>query len=114
EHDSADRSLDALLDMLAGHRVTAVIYVATRLDIPDLLADGPRSAAELAARTDTHEPSLRRLLRALVTLGLCTERQDDFELTAMGRHLVASARPSLRPWALFEGGMLVRSWSSML
>lgn len=111
---SAERSLHALLDMMAGHRMTSVIYVATQLEIPDLLVRGAKSTADLAAQTKTHEPSLRRLLRALVTLGLCTQRDDEFELTPMGRHLAGDAQPSLRAWALFEGRMLVQSWGSLL
>jgi len=113
-HESADPSLTALLDMIAGHRLTAVIYVAARLKIPDLLDDGPKTAAELATGTEAHEPSLRRLLRALVTLGLCTQQGDKFELKAMGRLLSGNARQSLRPWALFEGQLLVQSWASLL
>jgi hypothetical protein len=46
-----------LIDLIAGHRVTAVIYVAAKLGIPDLLAEQPRTAAELAQLTDTHERS---------------------------------------------------------
>src|SRR5277367_1907442 len=41
------------------------IYAATKLRIPDLLAFGPRSVAELASDCDAHPPTLERLLRAL-------------------------------------------------
>jgi hypothetical protein len=104
----------ALLDMLGGHRVTAVVYVAASLGIPDELAEGSRSSADLAKRVDAHEPSLRRLLRALVTLGLCTESTDHtFGLTAMGRFLPGNAQRSLKPYVLFEGQSLRRTWSGL-
>jgi hypothetical protein len=37
-----------LFDLIQSHRVTAVIYVAAKLGIGELLRDGPRSLDELA------------------------------------------------------------------
>jgi hypothetical protein len=91
-----------------------VIYTAAKLEIPDLLDGGPRTAAEVAMETGAHESSVSRLLRALVTLGLCTQRDDRFELTAMGRYLSGGAPGSLRPWAIFEGQLLSRGWANLL
>jgi Dimerisation domain len=54
-----------LLQMATGYWVSQAIAVATKLSLPDLLKDGPKSSSELAATTGTHEPSLYRLLRAL-------------------------------------------------
>jgi hypothetical protein len=53
---SSDPSGDALLDLINGHRVTAVIDVAAKLGIADLLFEGPKAAAELSRLTDTHQP----------------------------------------------------------
>ncbi len=55
--------------------VTAVqaIYVAAKLAIADTLERGPMSSEELALATQTHAPSLRRVLRALTTLGIFAE-----------------------------------------
>jgi SAM-dependent methyltransferase len=44
------------------------IYAATKLRIPDLLADGPKSVAELASDCVAHPPTLERLLRALASI----------------------------------------------
>jgi len=112
--ESADPSVATLLDMMAGHRVTAVIYTAVKLEIPELLDDGPKTAGEVAAKTGAHEASVSRLLRALVTLGLCTQRGDRFEPTAMGCHLSGRAPGSLRPFAVFEGQLLTRGWAGLL
>jgi GMP synthase-like glutamine amidotransferase len=112
--ESADSSVATLLDMIAGHRITAVIYTAAKLEIPELLDGGPKTAGEVAAKTGAHEASISRLLRALVTLGLCSPRGDGFELTAMGRRLSGNAPGSLRPWAMFEGQFLRRSWTDLL
>jgi hypothetical protein len=40
------------------------------LQVADLLANGPRDCAELAAPVGTHPPSLHWLLRSLVNVGL--------------------------------------------
>ncbi len=55
---SSDKFANTLFDLITGHRVTAVIYVAAQLGICDLLAEGRKSATELARLTDTHERAL--------------------------------------------------------
>jgi 16S rRNA G1207 methylase RsmC len=111
----SDTSANVLLNLIDGHRVTAVIYVAARLGIADLLVEAPRSVPDLARLTDTHERSLLRLMRALVKLAICAEASDGrFQLTEVGTHLAASAEHSLKAWVLLEGGMLRASWSELI
>jgi SAM-dependent methyltransferase len=52
------------------------IYVAAKLRIPDLLASGPKTIAELAADCGAHAPALERLLRALATLEMFAPTPD--------------------------------------
>jgi hypothetical protein len=54
---------------------SAATYVATKLGIPDLLADGPKTAAQLAAATNTDEHSLYRTLRSVASIGVFTESE---------------------------------------
>jgi hypothetical protein len=108
-------SPNAMMDLISGHRVTAVIYVAARLGLADLLTDGPQTAADLARSTDTHERSLLRLMRALCALGICTEAMDGkFGLTELGRYLTAGSERSLKAWALLEGDMLRTGWAQII
>jgi len=110
-----DPSSNALLDLIASQRITAVIYVAARLGVADLLAEGAKTPRELAQRTGAHERSLRRLLRALITIGICKPvGTDQFALTPVGAPLASSAEPSLKVLALFEGEMLWQSWGALL
>jgi len=103
EHQRTDSSANTLLDLVGGHRVTAVIYVAAKLGIADFLVDGPKTATDLARLTATHERSLVRLMRALVMLSICTEAADGrFKLTGVGTHLAANSERSLKAWTLFE------------
>ena len=71
--DNAAPPLHALMRLFYQHWRSPAIYVATRLGIADVLADDSRTLAELAGPTDTHAPSLYRLLRALARIGVFTE-----------------------------------------
>ena len=86
---------------------TQVIHVAVKLRLPDLLADGPRPASELAATTGSHPRALHRLLRAMAALGLCRQTAADlFELTPAGALLGADAEGGVRGVALHWGERL--------
>src|SRR4051812_23057752 len=88
---SNDRSIDAttpppvtLLNMMTGYWVSQAIYVAAKLGIADLTADGPASSEDLAAATTSHAPSLHRLLRALASIGVFSEASPgSFALTPL-------------------------------
>jgi hypothetical protein len=96
---------ERLRQLVNGYQVTQAIYVAVTLRLPDLLADGPRTAADLAVEVDADPRSLYRLLRALGSLGiLAEERHGDgrsFALTEMGQLLRSDIPGSLAGWAGF-------------
>lgn len=110
----ADPQATALFDLVASHRITAAIYVAAKLGIADRLAEGAKDAAELAQLTGTDARSLRRLLRALVTTGICRSDGDRFALTEVGAKLAEGAERSVKAYALFEGETLWGWWSGLL
>ena len=58
-----------MLQIISGFWISRAVYVIAKLGIPDLLKSGPKTAEELASATDTHAPSLFRILRALVRVG---------------------------------------------
>jgi hypothetical protein len=81
-----------LFDLIQSHRVTAVIYVAAKLGIAELLRDGPRAPDELAKATGTDKDALGRLLTALSTVGICAPAgQDRYSLTEIGAGLDGGA-----------------------
>ena len=69
---------DALLRMTKAFQASQAIHVAATLGIVDLLEDDPRSTAELAEATETHAPTLYRLLRALASVGVFAEKTDGY------------------------------------
>jgi hypothetical protein len=91
-----------LLDLIRGYRISQAIYVATALGVPDLLAEGPREIGDLARASGSHAPSLRRLLSALVAVGVLAKvGVDRFALTPVGAALRQGVPGSVRPSLLF-------------
>ena len=103
------------LDEVALAPITAqVVFAAAELRIADLLADGPRTSAELAAAAGAHEPSLRRLLMALAGLGLVAHG-DRFELTDAGRPLLSGAVDSKRELIrMLCGPEMLQAWGALV
>jgi hypothetical protein len=93
-----------MLQLLNACLTTQALHVAAALGIADLLADGPRSADDLAAVMGAHRPSLYRMLRILAGEGVFREEADGrFALTALGGTLRSEGPDSVREWALFMG-----------
>jgi orsellinic acid C2-O-methyltransferase len=102
-------------DMIFGAWGTQAIYVAAKLGIPDLLAGGPRTSAELAEATAAHAPSLRRLMRFLTALGVCAQvGEESFELTAIGELLRSGVPSSARSMAIWYCEQFWPAWGQLL
>jgi ubiquinone/menaquinone biosynthesis C-methylase UbiE len=105
-----------MLQLIAGFRISRIIYAAARLGLADLLQETPADSATLAALTGSHEPSLYRLMRALASIGIVAEdEQHRFSLTALGVILRSDAPDSLRAWALFSlGDEHFHAWGELM
>jgi len=115
-HNASEPSVDVLSKMIHGFQISQMIYVAAKLGIADLLADVPRSSSELAQATETHAPSLYRLLRALASLGIFAEDdQGRFGLTSLACPLQQGVPDSLHNMAVFNGDPYFwRAWGDLL
>ncbi len=79
---------EAVRRLVMGFRASQLVHVAARLGLADLLATGPRPAADLAEATGAHPQALSRLLRALSTFEIFAERPDGkFESTPFAEPL---------------------------
>lgn len=107
---TARERLGAMLD---GYRRTALVHVAAQLGLADRLADGPRTAAELAAATGADAGKLRRVARALVGMGVLTEDGGSFALTEVGELLRADVPGSMHSAAVYFGGLSYRAYSGL-
>lgn len=92
-----------LSELMSKGLMVQAVAVAAKLRIADLVAEGTRSADELAHATGVHAPSLYRLLRALTGLDVLVE--DDggrFSLGPLG-DAIRTGMASLRERAAFFG-----------
>jgi len=95
----------AMLQLISGFWISRAVYVLAKLGIPDLLAKQPCSTEELAQLTETHAPSLARVLRALVSVGVLAQAADGkLSLTPLSETLRTDAPGSVRWFAISELG----------
>jgi SAM-dependent methyltransferase len=83
----------AMLQLIGGFYISRALFVTAKLGIADLLRYGPKDSEELAEATATHGPSLKRMLRALGSIGVFAEDEEErFSLTPLG-HMLETDRP---------------------
>ncbi|AGA27750.1 methyltransferase [Singulisphaera acidiphila] len=94
-----------LFQIINGFWTSRAVYVAAKLGLADLVQEGPKTADELATVTDTHAPSLYRVLRALASVGIFVEDEHGrFASTPLGDILRSGVPGSLRSSAISELG----------
>jgi hypothetical protein len=105
----------ALFEQICGYMHTHLLRAVAQLRIAELLAAGPASAEELAARAGADAESLRRVLRGLVTLGVFSLQRDGrFRNNRMSLALLPEAPVSLRDGALYFGSASqLRAWGEL-
>jgi hypothetical protein len=105
----------ALFQMAVGYWLSQAIYVAAKLGIADLLAEGPRSSVELAAAVGTDATSLFRVLRALAGVGVFSHTgADSFGLAPLGEGLLTGVPGSLRATIITIGEIHYRACGDLL
>jgi hypothetical protein len=105
-----------MMQLATGHFRAQALYVAAKLGIADLLANGPRRCEELARSTKTPPRALYRLMRALASIEVFVEIEDGrFDLTPLAQTLRSDAVESLRALFLLVGeDSHWASWSHLL
>ena len=98
-----------LMKFIVGRWISKPIYVAAELGIADMLVEGPKSIEELAQASQSHAPSLYRMMRALASVGIFYETENKrFELTPMAECLKKGAMRSVA--LLFNSDWSDRAW----
>jgi ubiquinone/menaquinone biosynthesis C-methylase UbiE len=102
--ETSDRRFDRLASMLRGYEVTQMLSVFATLGVPDRLARGPATAAELGDELGADADALHRLLRALTSVRVVAREGDGrFVLTPLGDRLRSDAANTLAPLAVAYG-----------
>ena len=104
-----------LFRMATAYWVSQAIYVAAKLGVADLLKGGPRSCIALASATGSDPSSLFRLLRALSSVGVLSQvEQDRFALSDLARTLRSDVPGSLRSIVITIGEIHYRACGELL
>lgn len=104
-----------VMDMVTGYWVSQAIYASTKLGVPDLLKDGPRSSDDIANQVGANHTAMYRLLRALASVGLFEALAgQQFRLTSLGGYLCAEHPLSLRAYSVMGGDLQYETWSDVL
>jgi len=100
--------------LMSGFRAYQMTVAACRLMLPDLVAGGAKSAAELAAATGTHPESLHRILRALAVWGFFVEMPDGrFGPTPLS-DTFRSDKPGLRNMTIMLSEEGYEAWGDLM
>jgi hypothetical protein len=116
ELERGEDSLGPLFRLISGFWVSGALHVAAKLRVADYLVEAPLCSESLALMTDTHAPSLYRLLRALASVGVFAEDGSGyFSLTKTGEFLRSDKPDSFHSFVLEElGGAPPQAWKNLL
>jgi hypothetical protein len=104
-----------LKQLFGGAWMTQAISVAAELGIADLLNNGPCSVQILAKQTETNCDALYRILRALASIGIFTEKSEgQFMLTETANLLRSDVSESQRCFAMLMGAEFHGAWGELL
>ena len=104
-----------LFQMATAYWTSQAIYVAAKLGIADLLANGPQSCVALATATRSDSGSLFRLMRALSSAGVLSQLgKDQFALSRLGEPLRSDVPGSLREIVISLGEIHYQACGELL
>jgi len=104
-----------LFRMATAYWMSQAIYVAAKLGIADLLADGPQSFAALAVATRSDARSMFRLLRALSSVNVFSQEDTDcFALSRLSEALRSDVPGSLRALVITVGEIHYQACGELL
>ena len=105
----------ALYRIGVGHYFSRALALAAKLGVADFMKDGARHYDEIARATDTHGPSLNRVLRMLASVGVFEEREGGtFALASLGELLRTDVPGSMRASVLLFAGINIQdSWKEL-
>ncbi len=107
---------EARLVQMLSYQLTQMIYVVTKLGVPDALKHGPKTADELATIVNAHPRTLFRLMRALASQGVfIQDDRDTFALTGISELLCSDSKGTYAPLVLSYGeSWWWGAWSGLL
>lgn len=113
--DQSGVQREKLLHLFSGEWISRGIYVAVKLEIPDILEAGPKSIEDIASLVSTDIDSLYRLLHMLAGHGIFQESESQtFSNTPESAVLSKKHPDSLHALCLFYGEDIHKAWDALL
>jgi hypothetical protein len=100
-----------LRGLILGYFVSRAVQVAAELDLAGHLSQNSKGGAELASLCGAHAPTLTRVMRMLVSMGVFTESNGRFSNNELSELLRGDVPQSVRSWARMFGADF--QWSSV-
>ncbi len=103
-----DDPVSTALDLLTGRWRSQILHAGIKLGIVDQLANGRQTSATVGAELSLNADNTYRLMRALASIGILQEDDDQgFRLTPTGELFGADHPDSMRGVCLWEEGELL-------
>jgi hypothetical protein len=103
-----------VVELITGGWRAQAIYTAVKLGLPDHIAEGRTTSAELAAATGAKEEGIHRLMRLLVAMAVFEGNEDSgYRNTSISTALLDQP-DSMRPMCLLYGEDFYAAWGHAL
>jgi predicted O-methyltransferase YrrM len=102
-----------LMQLALAYRSSAVLFAAVELDVFTALADGPKSAVDIAALRSAAVDPLRLLLEACVAEGLLTRTGERYTNDAIVDAFLVRGRPAYTANGLKYAQNLYPAWGNL-
>ena len=104
-----------MMQLITGFWTSCCIYSAAKLEIADQLALRPQGASQLAETTHCHAPSLNRVLRALVSVGIFNKNQEGvYSNNVLSETLRSDVPGSMKAMAIAQLGDHYNAWGNLI
>lgn len=102
-----------IIALAQSYQTAALLIAYSELGIADQLANGPRTAAEIAGAVGADAGAVTRLLAAAEALGLAARSGDAWQNTPLAEETLASGSPRSLVNFLRHQGAFYRRWSRL-
>lgn len=110
-----NEAIQQVRQMVTAAWTSHALYVAAHLQIPDLVAAGPKHSDEIAKATGCDAESMFRFLRAVASVGVLSEvAPKQFALGPLGRPLCRNTPGSVHQLTIWYGKYVQPVWNRLL
>jgi hypothetical protein len=102
-----------IMQLALAYRASAALFAASELDVFGALADGPKTADEVARERQCHEPPMRLLLESCAAAGLLTSNDGSYANTPVADTFLVRGRPAYSANGLKYAEDLYPAWGRL-